>query len=535
MAMLKEKESESCKISLEEVLYYLFFGILFAAKGVGMDEGQKLFTLCILTALVCLAGKLCVTRHSLKEWLVMALLIGLSWLIYKSSGEKAAFFAMLVIIGMKNIPIRRLLVVCLGIWSAAFALSVTLGILHIRDGVVVVHQKLGMGPIIRWSLGYTHPNVLHVSYFVLAALILYVCRLHGKKLLALTGVLFAGNILVFLFSISYTGVLLLTGYLFLNVYLDLRKKLTLPEKFLLQCILPVCVLFPLVGPFVLKGRAFDFFNKLLSTRFELVQNFYTHFKVSLFGTPAHFNTTAHLTLDSSFAYLLMYYGIAAFVLFIAGYAVLIWRFMKKRQDRELALMIGIAVAGITEQFLFNLSFKNISFFFLGALLFELLGRRKNPGAFWSRERAIVPFGEKSLDISGVLNRMKSRKWKQIVLKTGVPVSLAAALVAALFCAVLIEMPDSVYVNRAVTDYRNPEEEVFLDMDQVPEDFHSIVIDYAGPEVGMYHFTGAIIRLEYVRSVVGAGVLAAGFVMLCFTAFALIGPKRRTVYARADRE
>lgn len=516
----------SCEISWEEFLYYLFFGLLFAAKGIGLDEGQKLFTICVIAALFCLAVKLCVTKHSLKEWAVMLLLMALSCLTWKSSGEKSAFFAVLVIIGMKNVPIKRLLTVCMAIWSAAFWVSAVLGILHIRDGVVVVHQKLGLGPIVRWSWGYTHPNVLHVSYFILVALLLYVLDLNGKKLWKASALMFAGNLFVFLYSVSYTGILLVTGYLLLNVYLDCRSRLIMVEKVLLQCILPFCVLFPLLGPFVTSGKVFDFFNKLFSTRFELVRNFYSNFSPSLFGTPAYFETTGHLTLDSSFAYMLMYYGIIAFVLFMLGYAAVIHRFIRLGRKKELAIMLGIVVAGVTEQFLFNLSFKNLSFFFLGELLYELF-KKKAKTQWWNQERALITLRKESVTMTNITDCYAVRLLKEKIKDKRIWLTaLVIGMVAAVSCAVAVKMPSGIYVNRGLTDYRNLEEEVLLDLQQVSVDFSDWVIGYAGADVGMYYFTGSIIELEFIRNVAGFGMLGFTLAAILILLAAVLLPKRK---------
>ena len=380
------------KMRLDEILYYMFFGILFAAKGVGMSWGEKPFMLCMSAALLCFAVKMLLTKYSLREWIVMLCLIGLGIVIWNQSGEQAALFAFLVIIGMKNIPVKRLMKFCFAVWSAAFFFSAVLGILHIHDGVVVVHQKLGLGPVIRWSWGLTHPNVLHVSYLIWVMLFIYVCNLSGRRLWKASAMLFLGNIFVFLYSISYTGILIVTGYLVLNLYLDARKRLSFVEKGVLECILPFCVIFPIAGPFLTHGKVFDFFNDLLSTRFALVKMFFTDFKLSLFGTAARYeNTVAHLTLDSSFAYMLMLYGFVAFVLFMAAYLFIIHRFIRREQKKELAIVLAICMAGITEQFLFNLSFKNLTFFFLGEFLFELLASKKVKDSIWTQERALLPF------------------------------------------------------------------------------------------------------------------------------------------------
>ena len=340
-------DNVNTKVTAKELAYDLFFGILFAAKGVGLTEGDGLFSVCLLAALFCLAVKLCLTAHSFREWTVMFLLVLLGLCICKSSGERAACWAMLVIIGMKDVSVKRLMKLCLGIWSAAFAATAAAGILHIRDGVVVVHEKLGLGPLVRWSLGYTHPNVLHVSYFILAALLLCVFEWHGKTLRRASAILMAGNLLVFLYSLSYTGVLLVSGYLVLNLYLDCRKKLYSGEGLLFAAAAAVLILFPVAAPLWLNVHnhtLFMFLNELFNYRFEQVWNLFHDYPPTLLGTRVTYTGNAHLSLDSSFAYLLMYYGKLGFVLFSGGLLYLVYFLAKKQRRRELAMVLAMVVA-----------------------------------------------------------------------------------------------------------------------------------------------------------------------------------------------
>lgn len=510
------KEKKIVTIRLEEILYYLFFGIMFAVKGVGLDSGNRIFTWCIMASLCCLAAKLCTTKHTLKEWVVMAALILVGALIYRNSGEEAAFWAMLIVVGMKNISLNRLMCVCAGIWSATFAFSIAAGILHIRDGVVVVHEKLGLGPVIRWSLGYTHPNVLHVSYFILIVLLLYVFEWHGRKLWKVSALLFIGNLLTFLYSISYTGILVVSGYLVLNMYFDYRKKIYLPECFLYTAVSALLILFPIAGPLWLEGHnhsLFMFFNELLSYRFELVYNIFHEHPISLFGTTTVFTGNGHLTLDSSFAYLLMYYGIVGFILFVAAFLCLVYRYARTDRKKELAITLAIILAGVTEQFLFNLSFKNLLFFFLGEALFDNVLKAGKKG-FWNHPFSILPFEKIRMNITlpegwqaGVcLIKENARK---IVLAGAI-----MAIVGAGIRTVAVETPDSVYVYRWHTDYRG-DDKVFLDMDNLPEDFNSLVLGYNGPDAEMFEFTGNIVVLEQIRTTVGGSVLGcmAGMILM----------------------
>ena len=43
-------ENSRIEISISEICYYLFFGILFFAKAIGLYDGQTVFKLCLLAA-----------------------------------------------------------------------------------------------------------------------------------------------------------------------------------------------------------------------------------------------------------------------------------------------------------------------------------------------------------------------------------------------------------------------------------------------------------------------------------------------------
>ena len=136
------------------------------------------------------------------------------------------------------------------------------------------------------------------------------------------------------------------------------------------------------------------------------------------------------------------------MLFLAGYVFIIHRFIRRGQKKELAIVLAVCAAGITEQFLFNLSFKNLTFFFLGDLMFELLAPKKRENSVWCQERALISFNgyvgyQRNLAecfLTGVF-----KIWKQ---KKVLAASFVVGTIAALACTFGIQMPESVYVNGA---------------------------------------------------------------------------------------
>lgn len=504
---MEKRKFEICR---EEIFYYVFWAILMGSKGLGLDQNQTIFQLLILIAYGSLFIKLILTKHSLLEWGIILLMTGLALCIRHQSGETAAIATVLTIAGMKNIPLKRILYVTGGVWAAAFLFTISRALIGIAPGVIVVHPKLGLGPIIRYSLGFTHPNVLHISYAIFVILMLYMGNFHGKKLLKMSAIFFVGNLYIFLYSISYTGIIIVTGYLALNLYLDIRKKLCKAEKILLGMIFPFCVLFALGGPFILKGKAFEFFDDLLSTRFSLVYNLFRENPISLFGTRIVLEEGSHLTLDSSYAYLLMYYGIIAFILLMAGYFFTTLYFIKREKKKETAILVCIAVAGITEQFLFNLSFKNISLFFIGFCLYEALKKweRNRQYSALPEKKYVIAYPEKSILIfKGWVEVYRSKK--KVILTIGIITTL---LISGCL-AFNINMPESVIVQRGILDYRS-DEEFCATEEELAENYpNSMILEYQGPDVGLYEFKGSIITVEYVRRIVSIFLYTGVFAVI----------------------
>lgn len=522
---MKEKErmrqcekEEKFHFRIDELFYYLFIVIVMGAKGIGLSEGQKLFTCCLLLAGLCWVVKMCLTGYSVKEWILTILLLGLGFVIWRRTGEKAAVAAFMVILGMKKVPLKRLMKVCLAVWGITFLFSLSRGLLGLYDGVVVVHEKLGLGPIIRYSLGYTHPNVLHVTYFIIMLLLLYVFQPKGKRLYLTAALLFIGNLYIFLYSISYTGMVIVTAYLLLLLYFDFRGKISLPEKGLAMLFFLFCVAFPIAGPFLLTGKAFNFFNNLLSTRFELVYNLFSENQVSLFGTYIVPSTEASLTLDSSFAYMLMYYGIVAFVPLVGLYFYSLYYYLAKDRLQDAAILLGIALAGVTEQFLFNLSFKNLALFLLGHALFDgILRPRKEQcsrewGILLSLSREGVSFSARRLlpRFRDAGKRVWREKRKGLIL-----CSIAGAVLMAVGWLAVGVKPEYVLVERRGTDYRGDDEFV-MTAELLADESPHIRVGSVSEGCSGYMFRGNAIRLEWVRHVISAfvwGFLDGGMVAM----------------------
>lgn len=517
------EKSTSAVITWREAVFYLYFAVMLFGKGIGLYEGMTAYKLCLVISAVLLLIKLLLDDYSLKEMTVMTGLVLLGVLIWRNSGEKGPLLYILLVIGMKKVPVKRVFTLGAVVWGAAFMIQLVSALTGIRQGVFMAHDKLGLGHIIRWSLGYPHPNVLHISYVILIAFLLYVFDLKGRKLIAATLLCFAGNLYIFLYSISYTGFMLTVVYLLCNLYFCFRTGRTAAENILIQLAFPACVIFSVAGPLIFPEKLFDLCNKIFNTRFLLSRVYMTQGSWNLFGDRQEeiHAMSSNYTLDCSYTYLLMYCGIVIFVLVCAGYILLINWCVRTGRNKELAIIIGLSVAGISEPFLFNTAYKNLALIYMGSAMFEAL---ENQGG---RRLYLLPFGDRRL-VFPIRGLTAAAAGMQAAWKRSHKALLVLGMVCALGGGVLYALnawvPDSIYILKAGSD--RYEKEVYLDINNLPENFNSRIVSYVDENTPMYEFSGNMVIMEYVRGIVSSALAGGSTGLLLGWLF---------VYGREKRE
>ena len=196
--MIQQNKNRGIQLHIGEIFYYLFWITMIYAKGTGLYEGMRVYNICLVLAMGFLAVKLLLTRYSLTDlmWMVPVTLLGL-W-VYLHSKDQSALILAAMVIGLKDISLPRVFGTGLAMWGGCFVFLSLRALTGGYAGPFLVHEKLGLGPILRWSLGYTHPNVLQITYVVISAFILYLWNLKpGRKQWKISLLLMAGNLYVF--------------------------------------------------------------------------------------------------------------------------------------------------------------------------------------------------------------------------------------------------------------------------------------------------------------------------------------------------
>ena len=495
----------SIEITLAEACYFGFFILLSVTKGLGLYEGQKLFELLVFPALLLGMVKILITPYTKRQWIVQILLLLLTAVVFYNSRERGILFLAFTVLGMKNISVKRVFHVGLWVWSLCAIMLSIFSFFRLEHTVYRVHAKMGMGHIFRWSLGFSHPNILHITYLALCAFVLY--ELGEKYRFRHFLYMMAGNVLVFLYSISYTGFGIVTVLLVGCLYVRIRPRFCILEKMLANLVLPVCLILSFVVPFYLYDNKFARYvqklNFMLNTRIWLAEQFLRSEYRSLFGADISKIVKSSMTLDNSYVWGYINYGLVMFAIIIVGYFALFFYDTHKQRTRELVILICFLGAGWTEPLLFNTSFKNVTLVFLGGFLFMQKDGVKEYCLFPRMQRIVAVPLVKLPDRLWHAACAVFRKYKGRI----IGMTAAGAALGLLLCVLLYTPPEGYVVPRFYTDGLD-ESSVYVRSreDSAYEGWK--IMNYVDGDTPMQLVQGQAVRLETVRYYVGSILIGA---------------------------
>jgi hypothetical protein len=483
-------------------LYYIAFGLLLFSKGIGLYDGTMAFKIFLIPALICLALKMVMTRYNKREAVLTALLLVSGAASYLLSGEKGLLIYILLMAAMKSVPVRGIFTAGLVSWGIGFMGLTISSLFHLYNTPFKVHEKLGLGHMFRWGLGYVHPNVLHVSFLILLFFIVYVFqeKFNWKWALAM----FAANCYVFLYSVSYAGFGMVSVYLVLQLYWSYRKKVGRAEAVLSYLVFPGCALLSLAGPLVLEGKIYALTDSVLNNRLHLAENFLKVENFSLFGLRIENIITNNLTMDNAYVFAFITHGCIFFLGIFIVYQLAIRRMIRNNEGTRIVMTVVILLYGLVEPFPFNISIKNLSVIFIGAFL-------------WGETEAE---NSEIILLPGILKRIND--FKEILRgkkRTLIAVSLAAGIVCCICCTKFTTVPEAYMVQRIDCEIIGKEFQTF------PEDYAQNhpevkVIDYVDDTTYMEVFSGNIVRIELARECISAFLLGMSGMMIIISGLIL---------------
>lgn len=518
-----------------ELIFILYFIVMFGARAVGLYEGMTIYNISLIIGAGLFGVKILSTRHTILEYLIIFLFMLLGSVVYINTGEKGLIMYFSLMLGMKYISTKRVFRTGLFILSIAFSVLVTLSLSGLINDISYINKRSGFGYLLRHSLGYPYPNTLHTTLLILVILIMYLYNADTiKKLIISSALMMVINIYIYCYSISLTGLISITAYLVINFYLQVRKMhygtkgLCKLERVLITIYYPAIVLFSILGPILATGDAFTFMNKLLHNRYKYALYYLENEPITLLGKRFAPAPTNWYMIDNSFLYLFLQLGIIPFVIVTIMYLYMIHKLVKENKMSELAIMLTFCLIGMSDPFLFNLSFKNLTFIFIGYYLYKWTGSVINElperFKFLQKEILILKFGDDEITLKktpydiyiNILTALKNEFLSHTVLYLLIFVVFTGGV--SFIYYETVSQPQTMYIDADTNDPYDKDNYMYLDEEtaEAIQNDGNIIFGYNNEDEPMYYYEGTAPAVEYARNVASTGIgagTAATFVLM----------------------
>lgn len=338
-----------------------------------------------LTFLLCFM-KVCLTKYSLREYLVIVLFLGLGVISYIAADRNDVIRMVMFVAACKNVDMKKCLKFVFYLTMIGCIAIITLSLLGV-GGEIALTQDYGRGSVeTRYTLGMGHPNSLHCMIMALSVLGMYLYQEKLKWYSYLAVV--AMNLFFFLLTDSKTSVLMVffaVGYLGVCQYGkgEKIKKFCGIMSFLLTAgSIAVSVFCAHYAYYIYnhrwgidRGPVPSFFVKLDLIFTGRVHNLVgtdrwegTTSTWSLFSSPAN-----HYYFDMGWVRLFYWYGIIPACIFVAVLFIVLFYCYKQKKYAAMMLLTSFAVYNVVEAHYISVYWaRNYVLFLIGAYWCDIL-------------------------------------------------------------------------------------------------------------------------------------------------------------------
>ncbi|MBP3198948.1 MAG: hypothetical protein J6N21_18365, partial [Butyrivibrio sp.] len=352
-------------------------------------------------------------------------------------------------------------------------------------------------------------------------------RKQASGIIAISSLLVMGiNLYVFQYSGSRTGLLACVVYIMCNFWLFWLGKTRMFEKLIIYLTFPMACFLTIIVPLTFPGYIV---NKLNDTvfmgRYWLDQFFWKGNRPVLWGQRLVHLMGHGMTygLDSAQMYLFLQLGLVAFGLISVLTVGLLFYSIKANDLPELAVMETMLFIGLWEPLLYNLSFKNFSFVFMGYILYEVIEKK---GAVQKEEN--IELTDKERQLGKIITDVFSIKKVLII---GI-VSLMSGLLALVIYQSIVQQPSALYGSREQGE--NGEslgmEALYLTEEEINtvRAEGDLVVGYVDDNTPMYRYDENIAMMEYQKNALSVGVWSGLVVAVGCMASDIFMTKRRLI-------
>lgn len=351
----QEQDKSSFYYGIGNLLFYTGISSLVFTKFLGLNFSDNLYKLATLFSLFCFFIKFIDTKYNRKE-LVKIIIIGFVAIAFFAISHRPALpMTLLILICSKAINKKVFINIFFYSSLIAFILILCLCLFRFIPNIEITMDRLsatGISQITRYSLGYYHPNITYIYFFIICSLYI----LKNKNIINyihLLIILFLSIILYF-FTLSRTGLICTIVLIFLCFIYLLR--ISLPKailKFFVYSPIIIGICIVILSIFYTENNIImSTINKLMSGRLYYNKLFLTPHYLSLFGTNMNILSEAETFLDSGFILLLISHGLIFYIIFLYSSFLILKKHQKNKYINIFTcILFSINIYCITEFFL----------------------------------------------------------------------------------------------------------------------------------------------------------------------------------------
>lgn len=354
--------------------FYISFFLVSMAQTFGIGASDNpVVVLLTLISIIPFVLKIINTKFTKHELIITAFLTLYAIISVFTSKNSLMLINIFCIIGIKNVDIKKF-IKCLFVYRLIGFLAViiltNLGFLPNRE--IYLFKNGANTYIIRESLGFYHPNLLALYFFVLVAMFIYGYFEKIKYYHFL--ILLIPTIIIYNICYSRTGLVCTLLLIFISMFVKYAKNMSriILNKFTIWIPILLAIFMVAFTVFYFDNPLFSKINSLLSGRLYLSHSYIENYGITLFGVPLQNSYIINgevSIIDSGFVFLLLNYGIVGFSLALISIYKCCQYFLKDKNTICFAILLVFSCYCITEKTIL-IFLLNFPLLYLSQLLFK---------------------------------------------------------------------------------------------------------------------------------------------------------------------
>lgn len=333
----------------KDELFMLFFLPMAGCVALGMSAGDYIYKMLFFVAMISLLVKMAVTDYNIKEMIGIILVVLLVISVFFWNGERTLFLSVIAVVGMKDVNIKRILRHTLYIYVLGMIITIVLALTGLgRNGI---HELPKAGEIYRiYDLGFGHPNGAY-NHLLVAAMLVFI--VYGEKL-KITHYI----ILSLIMYIGYKVLLCRAGWIVYLIFLvslcmgHLLRKKAYEVWMYCWCLVPLAAASGSLILTTLYEKNINiavWVNRVVTGRLDIFADALSQVGVHVYAPADKFA----FYVDNVYLYILLDYGTAVLVLYVAVYTISMFYLKRKREELPLLILGCLAIYGFMEYSLVN--------------------------------------------------------------------------------------------------------------------------------------------------------------------------------------